>query len=224
MDPYPLTRLKTPFGSPISSSISASKNALRGASFDGFSTIVHPAAIAGATLPIIWWSGKFQGVMNAQTPIASLTIVEFRTSFSQLYDSSNFAYDRVTTRGVPTMAIFEYSIGVPTSFVMSSASSAVRFLKDSEREFNTLILSSIGELDHPPKASLAANTALSASSKVPSGTLPITSPVAGFSTDIRPSPLDSVHEPPMYNISLCIMGPRPTVTYHIHGVHTCCLL
>jgi len=36
------------------SMMSARTKAFRGASFDGFSTIVHPAARAGATLPIIW--------------------------------------------------------------------------------------------------------------------------------------------------------------------------
>ena len=37
--------------------ISARMNALRGATSDGFSTTVHPAASAGATLAAIWWSG-----------------------------------------------------------------------------------------------------------------------------------------------------------------------
>ena len=93
--------------------------AFRGASFDGFSIIVQPAAIAGAIFPIIWCRGKFHGVMKAQTPTGSLRIKELRTSSSQLNSSSILAYDLATTRGVPTMAILLYSIGVPTSAVMS---------------------------------------------------------------------------------------------------------
>src|SRR5436189_3084746 len=51
--PYPVTRLKTPAGTPAASITSASKKALRGATSDGFSTTVQPAAIAGATLSAI---------------------------------------------------------------------------------------------------------------------------------------------------------------------------
>ena len=36
--------------------------------------MVQPAAIAGATLQAIWFSGQFQGVMKPQTPADSLTI------------------------------------------------------------------------------------------------------------------------------------------------------
>ena len=52
-EPWPVTRLNTPAGRPISSNISARINALNGASFEGFNIIVQPAAIAGATFPII---------------------------------------------------------------------------------------------------------------------------------------------------------------------------
>ena len=74
--------MNTPAGKPISSRISAKINALSGASFDGFSIIVQPAAIAGATFPMIWCNGKFHGVINAQTPIGSLQIIEFLISSS----------------------------------------------------------------------------------------------------------------------------------------------
>ena len=118
-EPWPLTRLKTPFGKPISSIISARIKAFRGASLDGLRTIVQPAAIAGATFPIIWCKGKFHGVIKAQTPTGSLTTNELRTSSSQLNSSNILAYDLETTRGVPTIAILLYSMGVPTSAVMS---------------------------------------------------------------------------------------------------------
>ena len=55
--PSPLTRLNTPAGKPISSMISARINALTGATSDGLSTTVQPAAIAEATLAPIWFSG-----------------------------------------------------------------------------------------------------------------------------------------------------------------------
>ena len=89
--PCPETRLKTPAGRPISSMISARINAFSGASFDGLRTIVQPAASAGATLPMIWWRGKFQGVIIPTTPIGSLTIKELRTSSSQSKESNIFA-------------------------------------------------------------------------------------------------------------------------------------
>ena len=55
--PVPDTRLKTPAGSPTSSMISARMKALSGVTSLGFSTIVQPAARAGATLLAIWCSG-----------------------------------------------------------------------------------------------------------------------------------------------------------------------
>ena len=55
--PSPLRRLKTPAGSPASSTTSASRKALSGATSDGLTTTVHPAARAGATLAAIWASG-----------------------------------------------------------------------------------------------------------------------------------------------------------------------
>ena len=55
--PYPVTRLKTPAGRPISSRISASTKAFSGATSLGLSTTVLPATSAGATFAMIWWSG-----------------------------------------------------------------------------------------------------------------------------------------------------------------------
>ena len=48
--------------------------ALSGAISLGFSTMVQPAASAGATLHMIWLIGQFHGVMKPQTPIGSRTI------------------------------------------------------------------------------------------------------------------------------------------------------
>ena len=55
--PVPLTRLKTPAGRPTSCNTSASTKAFSGATSEGFSTTVQPAASAGATFAAIWCSG-----------------------------------------------------------------------------------------------------------------------------------------------------------------------
>ncbi len=54
--------------------ISVQMMASIGASSDGFSTIVQPAASAGSTLQAIWLVGQFHGVMRPQTPIGSRAI------------------------------------------------------------------------------------------------------------------------------------------------------
>ena len=105
--PCPETRLNTPAGSPASWMMSASAKAFRGASLEGLTTMVQPAAMAGATLPMIWCRGKFQGVIIATTPIGSLTTRELRISCSHSKPSRIFAYERVTTLGVPTIAILQ---------------------------------------------------------------------------------------------------------------------
>ena len=87
--------------------MSASTKALSGASLEGLRTIVQPAAMAGATFPIIWCRGKFHGVIMAQTPIGSLTTNELRISSSNSKSASSLAYERSTTLGVPTIAMRE---------------------------------------------------------------------------------------------------------------------
>ena len=72
--PSPFTRLKTPAGTPAAWRISAMMIALSGAISVGFSTIVQPAASAGATLHMIWLTGQFHGVIRPQTPTGSRTI------------------------------------------------------------------------------------------------------------------------------------------------------
>ena len=61
--------LRTPPGSPASSSSWASAKAESGVSFAGFQTIVQPAAIAGPTLRVPIAIGKFHGVMKNDGPI-----------------------------------------------------------------------------------------------------------------------------------------------------------
>ncbi len=55
-----------------------------GATSDGFSTMVQPVAMAGATLQTIWLSGQFQGGDEGADTIGSLTIIVGPRSSSNL--------------------------------------------------------------------------------------------------------------------------------------------
>ncbi|XHO07296.1 hypothetical protein ACEQUB_p00542 (plasmid) [Ralstonia syzygii] len=57
---------------------SAAASAVSGVSSAGLMTTGQPAASAGATLRVIIASGKFQGVMAAQTPMACLSTITRR--------------------------------------------------------------------------------------------------------------------------------------------------
>ena len=59
--PKPVTRLNTPLGRPAASITSARAKALNGATSEGLSTTVQPAASAGASLRAIWCSGIVPG-------------------------------------------------------------------------------------------------------------------------------------------------------------------
>ena len=68
----PVTTLNTPLGMPARSASSASARAENGVALAGFATTVQPAASAGAHLRVIIAMGKFQGVIDATTPIGCL--------------------------------------------------------------------------------------------------------------------------------------------------------
>ena len=72
--PSPFTRLNTPAGTPASCNTSAARRPLSGAISLGLSTIVQPAASAGATLHMIWFIGQFHGVISPHTPTGSRRI------------------------------------------------------------------------------------------------------------------------------------------------------
>ena len=87
--------LNTPAGTPAASMISAKIWPENGATSEGFSTMVQPVAMAGATLQTIWLRGQFQGVMKPQTPIGSFTIsVGPRSSSNLKFFSTSMAVDR----------------------------------------------------------------------------------------------------------------------------------
>lgn len=61
--------LTTPGGTPARSKIAAMASAVSGVSLAGFSTVVQPAASAGAIFRVAIAAGKFQGVTNTEIPI-----------------------------------------------------------------------------------------------------------------------------------------------------------
>ena len=67
--PSPLTRLKTPCGSPASSKMPAHSEAESGVNSAGFSTTVLPVASAGPSFHDSSMNGVFHGVMSPATPI-----------------------------------------------------------------------------------------------------------------------------------------------------------
>ncbi|MCY1439393.1 hypothetical protein D9M71_556270 [compost metagenome] len=69
----PVRTLNTPAGMPARSASTASARADSGVSSDGLTTMVQPAARAGAHLRVIMALGKFHGVMAATTPTGCLS-------------------------------------------------------------------------------------------------------------------------------------------------------
>ena len=81
--PSPLIRLNTPAGTPASCRISAKISADDGVNSEGLRIIVQPAASAGATLQVIWFSGQFHGVIMPTTPTGSRTTIAVPTGSSK---------------------------------------------------------------------------------------------------------------------------------------------
>ena len=67
-----MTTERTPAGSPASSASAAIASADSGVCSAGLSTIVQPAASAGAVFRVGIAAGKFQGVIPAVTPTGCL--------------------------------------------------------------------------------------------------------------------------------------------------------
>ena len=69
--PSPVRTLSTPAGNPTSRASSPRRSALSGVCSAGFSTVVQPAASAGAIFHAAIISGKFHGTIWPQTPTGS---------------------------------------------------------------------------------------------------------------------------------------------------------
>ncbi len=67
----PVTTLTTPGGNPASPASPASASVAAGECSEGLTTIVHPAASAGASFQVSSSSGEFHGVIAATTPTGS---------------------------------------------------------------------------------------------------------------------------------------------------------
>ena len=92
---------------------------------------------------------------------------------------------------------FENISGMPTSREMTSAISGLRSARPSAMAAMNFERSSRSVKPQVWKASLAAWTARSTSSAVPSGMWPITSSVLASMTSIVPEPVDGTHAPLM---------------------------
>ncbi len=73
--PGPATTFRTPSGRPATSAIFSSSSAVSGVSSAGLSTIVLPAASAGATFQEAIVSGKFHGTIRPTTPSGSRKVM-----------------------------------------------------------------------------------------------------------------------------------------------------
>ena len=94
------------------------------------------------------------------------------------------------------MSIDRFS-GMPTSWATTLAMSMVRAPRPSVMRCRYLPRSSTEVCDQLSKAALAAFTALSTSSGVPSGIVPMTSSVVALTTSMVPFPLEATQAPSM---------------------------
>ena len=195
--PSPLTRLNTPAGTPAASRISAKIIASNGAISLGLSTIVQPAARAGATLTAIWFIGQFQGVIRPQTPMGSLTIsvVRLRSSNSNVLSARSAAL--MCCGPLAAWAFFARPQGAPISSMMASATSSWRFANSARIASSRAIRSSRVVCEYVAKARLAAATARSTSAADPRLIRPQTSSVAGLMTSSGSGDTGSTHWPSM---------------------------
>ena len=116
--------MNTPGGTPASCRISANRIALNGAISLGLSTIVQPAASAGATFAHDLLIGQFHGVISAHTPIGSCDT----SSESVCVLKRNDCNARIVCSrcAVPTAACIARAnaIGAPISWLIVRATSS----------------------------------------------------------------------------------------------------
>ena len=72
--PLPVTRLKTPGGTPASRSARASRRALHGVALAGFSTTLLPVTSAAPAGPPASASGKLNGAITSHGPHGFMTL------------------------------------------------------------------------------------------------------------------------------------------------------
>ncbi len=138
------------------------------------------------------------------TPIGSRTTSELPTFCSQVNWDVTSAIEPNAAMGSPTWTSWERTSGMPTSWVIRSARDSIWAPSASLTLVRMAVRSATGVADQAGKAAAAAATARSMSSRVPSGTDPMTSSVVESITSIDPDPEDGTQAPPMYNLSRTI--------------------
>ncbi len=182
--PGPVTRLKAPGGrsaSPIAPASATAHTLVVGA---GARTTVFPLARAGARISPGIVYGQFHGLMTPATPRGT------RYTNTRLPSVTDGGI-RPSTRTASAAAISKYAISSSTSS-NASARSGLPWSSASVRAISSRrpsIASATRRIararskavspDHAANASRAASTARRTSPRVPSGSVPITSPVEG---------------------------------------------
>ena len=196
---WPVTTLKTPGGTPASAASSASAKAVSGVCSAGLTTMVHPAASAGAALRVIMAAGKFQGVMAAQTPTGSFRTTmrpdacgAMKTSpLTRLASSANHSMKEPAYATSPLAS----ASGLPSSRTISRARCSVLAATSSAQARRTADRSLPDRLRQAGSARCAASMASRTCPRLIAGTVATTSPVAGSSTSIVPDSPMSTQRP-----------------------------
>ena len=177
--PSPLTRLNTPGGTPASCRTCANSIALTAEYSLGFSTIVQPAASAGAIFTTIWLIGQFQGVIRPQTPIGSRRIRVVPRSSSKAKRSIT-AMSALRCAG-PRAAcpLRAKPMGEPISCRIVSAKVSNRSSNSARIRRSSATRAAGAVSEKAGKAARAARTARSTSSALPSARVPNAVSVAG---------------------------------------------
>ena len=97
---------------------------MTGATSDGFSTIVQPVAMAGATLQTIWLIGQFHGVIMPITPIGSRAISVEPCIHSNLKSSRSAIMRSRWAVPIAACAAFAKPRGAPISWLSAAATSS----------------------------------------------------------------------------------------------------
>ena len=118
--------------------------------------------------------------------MGSRTTSELPMVCSQVKSAATWAMAPKLAMGRPTCTSWDRTRGIPTSWVMRSASSSIRAPRVSLTWVRRAVRSPTGVADQAGKASRAAATARSMSSIVPSGTVPMTSSLVESMTSIDP--------------------------------------
>jgi hypothetical protein len=171
--------------------------ALNGASSLGLSTMVHPAASAGATLHAIWLSGQFHGVMRPHTPMASYRTRDRPRGSSNAKSASTRRATRMCAAAAGAWAPRARRVGAPISCVSavamadSRATSASMMRSSSASRSSRLLSLKAGN------AARAARTARSTSAVLPRLMRPTSASVAGSRTAWVLECAGSTHAPSM---------------------------